>query len=117
MTVIRGVPVVTTPGELDITNAPQLESALRAVDGTGTLVVDMSQTRFCDSSALHALLAAHTRLRPDGGGLLLVIGEDAVLRVFEITGADQLIPNVTTLDQALARTSGGAGEHQRASHG
>ena len=105
--VISGVPVMTAPRDLDITNAPQLESALRAwlPDGSGTLVVDMSRTRYCDSAALHTLLAARTRLRADGGDLLLVIGGEAVLRVFEITGADRLTRTVTTLEEALAQAS------------
>ena len=84
-----GVPVVTAPGELDITNAPHLEPALAeaAAEGHGSFVVDMSQTRFCDSAGLHVLLTAHKRARADGGGLVLAIGSKAVLRLFELTGA------------------------------
>ena len=115
--VISGVPVMTAPRELDITNAPQLESALRATarHGDGTLVVDMSRTLFCDCATLHRLLAARDRLRADGGDLLLVIGGPAVLRVFQLTGADLLIRNVTSLEEALAQASpAGPGDHRRA---
>ena len=60
--VVRGVPVVAAPEEIDITNAEALRAALlAAADGHGTLVVDMTQTRFCDSSGLHVLIAAHRR--------------------------------------------------------
>ena len=60
--VVRGVPVVAAPEEIDITNAEALRAALlTAADGHGTLVVDMTQTRFCDSSGLHVLIAAHRR--------------------------------------------------------
>lgn len=99
-----GVPVVATPGEIDITNADDLRTALvaAAARGRGTFVVDMSITRFCDSSGLHALVAAHRRAQAEGGEVLLVVPDAAVLRVLAITGVDQVIPNFTSLDEALA---------------
>ena len=103
-----GVPVVTAPEELDITNAPRLEPALAeaAAKGRGSFVVDMSQTRFCDSAGLHVLLAAHKRARADGGGgLVLAIGGKAVLRLFEITGAVSAVPCFASLEEALAHAS------------
>jgi anti-sigma B factor antagonist len=104
---ICGVPVVTTPLELDLTNAPRLESALSAAapDGTGAVVVDMSRTRFCDIAGLRTLLMARTRLRAGGGDLLLVIGEEAVLRILELTGADRLIRLVTDVKEAIEQAS------------
>lgn len=117
---VNGVPVVTAPEEIDITNAPELCSALleAAADGPGTLVADMTRTRFCDSSGLHALLAAHKRAQADGGELLLVISSAAVLRIFAITAIDRMIPNFTSLDEALAHTSpNGSNGRQRPDDG
>lgn len=37
--------------------------------------------------------------------MLLVIPGNAVLRVFTITGVDHIIPNFTSLEEALAQTS------------
>jgi anti-sigma B factor antagonist len=104
---VSGVPVVTAPQEIDITNAPELRSALMqaAADRPGTLVADMTRTRFCDSSGLHTLLAAHRRAQAEGGELLLVIRSSAVLRLFALTTVDRMIPNFTSLDEALARAS------------
>jgi anti-sigma B factor antagonist len=104
---VNGVPVVAAPEEIDITNAPELRSALleAAAHGPGTWVADMTRTRFCDSSGLHTLLAAHRRAQAEGGELLLVIPSTPVLRVFAITGIDRMIPNFTALDEALAHTS------------
>jgi anti-sigma B factor antagonist len=102
--VVGGVPVVTAPEEIDITNAAGLRAALleAAAHGSGTLVVDMAQTQFCDSAALNLLVRAHKRARADGGELLLVICAAAVLRIFAVTGIDHLIPNFPDLEQALA---------------
>jgi len=117
---VSGVPVVAAPEEIDITNAPDLRSALleAAAGGPGTLVADMTRTRFCDSSGLHTLLAAHKRAQADGGELRVVIPDVAVLRVFTITGIDRLIPSFTSLDEALARTSpAGSNGRRRPDHG
>jgi anti-sigma B factor antagonist len=102
-----GVPVVTAPEEIDIINAAGLRSALlqAAAAGSGALVADMTRTRFCDSAGLNALVAAHNRARAAGGELLLVVCSAAVLRVLAITGVDRVIPNFTTLDDALAHMS------------
>jgi anti-sigma B factor antagonist len=124
--VVNGVPVVAAPEEIDITNAPELRSALleAAAHGHGSLVADLSQTQFCDSSGLHTLLAAHKRATAAGGEMLLVIPYNAVLRVFAITGVDQIIPNFTSLEEALAHTSAngpngpnGSNGHRRADGG
>jgi anti-sigma B factor antagonist len=99
------VPVVAAPEEIDITNAEALRAALStaAADGHGTLVVDMTRTRFCDSSGLHVLIAAHRRAGAEGRAVLLVIPGPAVLRVFALTGMDRVIPNFTSLAEALAQ--------------
>jgi anti-sigma B factor antagonist len=115
--VASGVPVVTAPEEIDITNAPELRSALldAAAHGHGTLVVDMTRTQFCDSCGLHTLLAAHKRAQAVGGELLLVIPATPVLRIFAVTGIDRIIPNFTSLEQALAQTSAdGSNGHRQA---
>jgi anti-sigma B factor antagonist len=105
--VTGGVPVVAAPEELDVTNAPQLGAALASAvaDGHATLVVDMSRTRFCDCSGLHLLLAVRDRTRADGGDLVLAISGKAVLRLFEITGADHMIRHCASLEDALAQAS------------
>ena len=104
--VVKGVPVVAAPEEIDITNAEALRSALltAAADGHGTLVVDMTRTRFCDSSGLHTLIAAHKRAGAEGREVLLVIPSTTVLRVFALIGMDTVIPNFTSLAEALTQT-------------
>jgi anti-sigma B factor antagonist len=114
--VVGGVPVLAAPEEIDITNAEALRSALlkAAADGHGTLVVDMTRTQFCDSSGLHTLIAAHKRAGAEGREVLLVIRGTAVLRVFSLTAMDRVIPNFTSLAEALAQTAAAANGHRRA---
>lgn len=104
---VRGVPVVTAPGEIDITNAAGLRAALldAALRGGGTFVVDMTGTRFCDSAGVHALVDAHKRAMTKSGAVLLAVAEGAVLRIVEITGLDRLITRYPTLESALLAAS------------
>jgi anti-anti-sigma factor len=74
-----------------------------AARGHGRFVVDMSLTRFCDSSGLQALVAAHRRARTEDGEVLLVIPDVAVLRVFAITSMDRVIPNFASLAEPSPR--------------
>jgi anti-sigma B factor antagonist len=110
--VIGGVPVVTAPEEVDITNANGLRAALleAAVLGSGTIVVDLTGTLFCDSAGLHALTIAHKRAVAEGGQLSLALGGPAVLRIFAITALDRVIACFTSLDEALAAAAPGASE-------
>ena len=102
--VADGVPVVVTPEEIDVTNAAGMRAALleASARGHGTLVVDMSNTQFCDSTGMHVLVRAHHRARAEGGELLLVLPATTVLRAFAITGIDRMIPNFSRLSDALA---------------
>jgi len=66
------------------------------------VVVNMTGTRFCDSTGVRVLVRVHERALINGGELLLVISGAAVLRIFAVTGIDHLIPTFPTLEQALA---------------
>jgi anti-sigma B factor antagonist len=109
--VIKSVPVVAAPEDIDITNAAGLRAAMlqAAACGHGTFVVDMSHTQFCDTAGIHALVAAHRRARAEGGQVLLVIGGAAVRRLLSITGLDRVIPHFSSLEQALAQTPAAPG--------
>jgi anti-sigma B factor antagonist len=101
---INGVPVVEAPEEIDICNAEQLRIVLleAASRGHATIVVDMTRTRFCDSSGFSVLVAAHQRALAEGGGLRLVIPDGSrVLRIFTVIGLGRFIPRFASLDQAL----------------
>ena len=56
--------------------------------GANTIVVDLTETTFLDSTMLHVLLSARNELR-DRGRLLLVTNDETVKRTFEIAGIDR----------------------------
>jgi anti-anti-sigma factor len=102
---INGLPVVTAPAEIDVSTADKLRTVLldAAANGHSIIVMDLTGTRFCDSSGLGVLAAAHRRAQCEGGELRLVLPADGpVVRVLAITGLDRCIPCFPGLDQALA---------------
>jgi anti-sigma B factor antagonist len=111
---VRGVPVVTAPEEIDITNAAGLRAGLLEAAGLEAaghpaFVVDMTRTRFCDSAGIAALVEAYKRAQAAGGQVLLAMSGAAVPRIFELTGVDRVIPSFTSLEDALAHTPAGTG--------
>jgi anti-sigma B factor antagonist len=105
VSLISGIPVVSAPFEIDISNADELRTALLSAGAHGhaTLVVDMSGTAFCDSVGLHVLVHARQQAAAEGGELRLVLRAASLLRLFRATGMDRAIPCYATLTEALRK--------------
>ena len=97
--------VVAMPAEIDAVNAEKIrQDLLSAVGlGAGVLVIDMSETTFCDSSGVQATIAAYRQAAANGTELRLVA--TAALRILTVVGVSQLIPIYPTLESALAGPS------------
>ncbi len=95
--------VVRMPAEIDITNADQVRAELQAAldQGAATVIADLSETMFCDSRGLHALVGAHKRAAAGGARVLAVIGASQVRRLFALTGMDSVIEVYPDLAAAL----------------
>ena len=103
---VKGVPVVVTPQEIDAHNADWLRVVLlqAAARGHAVFVVDMTGTQFCDPAGIFELALAHQRAQADAGGLWLVMpAASAVLRVFTMTGLDRLVPCYASREDALSQ--------------
>ena len=101
----EGVGLVVLSGEVDISTAPAFKSDLVALieeDKVPTVVVDLTDVTFIDSTALGVLIGGVRRLHPLGGRLLLVASGRAVLRAMSLTGLDRIFTVFATRDEALA---------------
>jgi anti-sigma B factor antagonist len=103
---VDGVPVVSAPVEIDVTNAGDLREAMQSCLGIGhtTLVIDMSETTFCDSAGVEQLVQASRQAVAAGGEVRLVIGAVSVMRLLAIVGVDRVVPIFTSLDEAVTET-------------
>ena len=96
--------VIEVKGEIDVYTAPVLReeiSTLVDADHT-TIVVDLTQVSFMDSTGLGVLVGALKKVRTLGGDLALVISEEKILKVFRITALTQVFSIHPSLDEALA---------------
>ena len=91
-------------GEVDLYTAPALKTRILEViaEGKSRLVVDLSKATFIDSTALGVLAHAHNRLRGPEDALALVCVDEQMLRIFDVSGFDRVIPIHKTREEALA---------------
>lgn len=85
--------LVTATGEVDLATAPALRQALNDAADTTTahVTADLRAVTFLDSTGLGVLIATHRRLADAGGQLVIRCANDRVLRVFHITGLDDVL--------------------------
>jgi anti-sigma B factor antagonist len=97
------VPVVAVDGEVDVYAAPALRDGLTDLLKNGSsVVVDLSEVGFLDSTGLGALVAARTAASEQGAALPLVCTHQRILKLFTITGLDGVFRIYDTVDDALA---------------
>jgi anti-anti-sigma factor len=95
--------VVTLPDEIDMANACRVGEDLDAAfgPGVGIVIADMSGTRFCDTSRIHALVMAYKRAKASNTGFRVVAGPGEVRRVLDILRLDTVLAIYPRLDMAL----------------
>lgn len=98
-----GATVVRLAGELDLYNAHEVREALIdcCAESPDRLVVDLSEVKFIDSTALGVLIEARTRMENRKGFLLASPGLET-RRALEISGLDKHFSVHESLDAALS---------------
>lgn len=104
------VPVVAVSGEVDVYSAPALRDGLTELLEAGTsVVVDLSDVGFLDSTGLGALVAARTTASEHGAQLSLVCTHQRILKLFTITGLDGVFQIRSSVSEALEALAGATG--------
>ena len=103
---IGSVAVVHVTGEIDMATEGQLR---RIVDEAmaaepAALVLDLTDVTFLASAGLHVLVDVQHDATARGIALRVVAERRAVLRPLEITGVDELVTVVASMDQALTHS-------------
>lgn len=100
--------VVTVSGEADMYTVPALEQALQGVVGLGgtSVVLDLAEVSFMDSTGLSVLLRHDRKFRSLGGELVIVADDRRLLRTFEITGLDRVLTIERKLAEGIAALNG-----------
>ena len=101
-----GVHLVRLDGEMDLSNARDLEDELIRIEGTSAsrIVLDLTRLEFIDSTGLAVLMRADSRSANDGHSLDLTRPPSDVMRILGLCGLDEQLPFVErSQDAALAR--------------
>jgi anti-sigma B factor antagonist len=98
------VPIVAVSGEIDVATAPQLRECLHGViaRGAATVMLDLLDVTFLDSTALGVLVGALKRCRELGGDLHIVVADPRIVKIFEITGLTDVFTMADSLQDAGA---------------
>ena len=101
--------VLAVSGEVDVYTAPALRDRIADLldGGQQQLIIDLGGVEFLDSTGLGVLVAGLNRAREVGGSLSLVCPQERVLKLFRITGLDEVFTVHPTVDEALASSSTG----------
>lgn len=97
--------LVAVTGAVDLYSAARLRSRLddAITQGHIRLVVDLDSVDVLDSTGLGVLVARLKAVRQRQGWLRLVCTRDKILRVFDITGLDQVFVIADSVEDALSR--------------
>ena len=101
---IDGWVVLAASGEIDVAAAPALRERLVAAiaEGTIRLVLDLENVDFIDSTGLGVLVGAVRRARAADGDLRLVCTNQRILKVFDVTGLDEVFVIAPSVEDAVS---------------
>lgn len=87
-------------GSLDTVTAPQLERELseKKLDGVRSLILNFTELEYVSSAGLRVLLAADNRMYRKGGEMVVRDCNDTVMKIFEVTGFDELLTLEVTVE-------------------
>ncbi len=93
--------------KLDTHIAPNLKSELVLISGNGekNIVLDLSNSRYCDSSGLSAILVANRLCKNAKGTFVLTGLNEAVERLITISQLDTVLNIVGSVDEAVKMIS------------
>jgi anti-sigma B factor antagonist len=96
--------VLDVAGEVDVYSAPTLRDRIAELleSSEPSLIVDLSEVSFLDSTGIGTLVAGLNRAVQLGGTLSLVCGHERILKLFRITGLDAVFTIHPTIDEAVA---------------
>lgn len=81
---------LTVSGEIDTLTAPRLDGEVET-EGLSELVFDLTDVTYVSSAGLRVLLLAHKKMVQAGGKMTIAHPQEAVRRVFTLTGFAKIL--------------------------
>ena len=95
--------VTSTVDKLDALHAPDLKAELVSLGKSGhlNLVLDLTESRYCDSSGLSAVLVGNRLCRDENGTFVLCGLQPTVEKLVQISQLDRVLNIVPTVNEAV----------------
>jgi anti-sigma B factor antagonist/stage II sporulation protein AA (anti-sigma F factor antagonist) len=96
--------VARLSGEVDMSNAPEMVSAIgnTATNDMSGVVLDLSEVEYLDSAGIHLLFTLRENFRARGQSMRLVVGADSPVNdALRLAGVSGLMPTSPDLSEAL----------------
>ena len=92
-----------TAEKLDSNIAPSLKSELVVLNSEGikNIIIDLTETRYCDSSGLSAILVANRLCKNSRGAFILTGLQDSVKKLISISQLDTILSIAPTPAEAV----------------
>ena len=99
-----GGAIIVVTGDVDMSTSPQLRDQLRAPEAqAATVVLDLRDVSFMDSSGLGAIVGQHKRAREHGFRFAVAVGGAiAVERILVLAQLTQVLEVVRSPDEVLS---------------
>jgi anti-sigma B factor antagonist len=99
-----GVTVLAVSGELDLATISILKEAVGGQFGSAgdSVVLDLSDLTFCDSTGLGSFVALHRQATQVGTTLALAAPRKRVADLLQISGINQVVSVFETVEAALS---------------
>jgi anti-sigma B factor antagonist len=97
---------VSLAGELDLSSALTFDEELRRIENEepGTLVLDLNDLKFMDSTGLRLIISANARATRDGRRFAIANASKAINRILRLTGMHDRLDVLEDRAEARVRT-------------
>lgn len=98
-----GIIVIEIPTRLDASNSQELKDIIAkyVADKKYKFIIDLTNTEFIDSSGLGAIVSKIAHCRANGGDVKIVVTNDRIKEIFNITHLDKVLKEFKTVQEAL----------------
>lgn len=95
---------IAVEGEIDLATVPELESAIESVliSNSHSLVIDLRESSFMDSTGLKALVMANRKFDEIGRSFAIAVSGGPVSRLIDLSGVESSIRIVDSTDDLQA---------------
>lgn len=99
----EGVVILRLSGEFDSFETDEMRRVFEGCirEGKKSVVFDLTDLVFANSTTIAYFIAAQKRARDVGGGLVLAKPSDFLLRTLKTLGLDQVLSLTTNIDDAI----------------